>query len=253
MNTAVSDSNTLQFQVKDETASESRLSRRRELKFAVRGADVSKLRRAFLGSCRRMTHKFAVSTVRSLYLDSADLRACRKHIDGVGRRQKVRLRWYDSQLPADDLFFEIKWRDNRVTGKHRVHLGLSGSIAQRPFAEILEALHGTLPSTYRSALLAFDEPVMLVEYKREHFRARSGGARLTLDYNIRYFSQINRSRLCTLFPQPLHDLVVVEGKVPVGYERTLRSTLYPFKARPGRCSKYINGCQLLGLIPRLAV
>lgn len=243
-------SSPLQFAVKDQSTLRSDLARRRELKFVVPGADITKLRRAFLGSCQLLVHKSSVSTVRSLYLDTPRLWSFHAHVQGLSRRRKVRLRWYDSELPQEDMFFEIKWRKNRITGKHRVHLGVTGSLKDRPYREILRVLGEALPEAYRPALVAYDEPIIVVEYKREHFQAHDGEVRLTLDYDIRFYNQVGKRFLHTSFPRRLDGFVVVEGKVPVGWEQALRSTLYPFRARPEACSKYRTGCELLGLAPR---
>ncbi len=240
------------FRAMDQATSRSDLASRREVKFTLPGADLGKLRGLLSGNCRRLTYNRAVSTVRSIYFDDVRLSACRANLDGVGRRQKVRLRWYDSLQPTRDCFFEIKWRDNRVTGKHRLHLQCDYPLIEMTYRQIIDGLIETLPPQFVGIMLASSEPISLVEYQREHFATDDGCLRITLDYHIAFYDQTGQQYISTSFPQRLHNLVVIEGKAPVGRESELKELLYPFSLRVGRCSKYVHGCKLLGLIREAA-
>ena len=92
------------------------------------------------------------------------------------------------------------------------------------------------------------EPVVVVEYKREHFASACGQLRITIDYDITFYRQFGHHQLRMEFPQRLPRVAVLEGKTPVGMERELRALLYPLTLRSGRCSKYVHGCQQLGLV-----
>jgi hypothetical protein len=162
-------------------------------------------------------------------------------------RRKLRLRWYDTLKPAQDFFFEIKWRDNRVTGKHRLQLRSEQPLTSLPYAQIRHNLEAAVPEHLQRELIRYSEPVVIVQYNREHF-ATDDGLRLTLDYDLTYYDQTGRQLISTAFPRRLEGLVVLEGKTPVGREGELRSWLYPFAPRVGRCSKYVQGCCQLGLI-----
>ena len=103
-----------------EDASRKDLAVRRETKYILPNADVGKFRRLMETNGRRLTHNESISTVRSIYFDDVLLSDCQANLSGISHRMKVRLRWYDSLTPGEVLFFEIKWRDNRATGKHRL-------------------------------------------------------------------------------------------------------------------------------------
>ena len=96
-------------------------------------------------------------------------------------------------------------------------------------------------------LVTNSEPIVIVQYNREHF-ATDDGLRITLDYDLTYYDQMGRKLISTSFPRRLDGLVVLEGKTPVGREAELRRWLHPFSPRVGRCSKYVHGCCQLGLI-----
>jgi hypothetical protein len=236
------------FEVIDAGSSRADLKRRRELKFTLYRADVRKLRVLLEGSGRRQVHNEPISTVNSVYFDDANLSACRANLDGLGKRCKVRLRWYDSPQPAQSFFFEIKWRDNRVTGKHRLEIRASERLSELSYSTIFSSLSAALPQDCQAALARYCEPTVLVRYQREHFATADGSLRATIDYNIVYFDQTAKRFISTAFAVPHEGLVVLEGKTPVGREHELRSLVHPLGARVGRCSKYVHGCQMLGLI-----
>jgi hypothetical protein len=240
------------FEILGSQTTRSDLASRREVKFALPCADLGKLRNVLDDNCRRLVHNDRISTVRSIYFDDVRLSACRANLAGVGRRRKLRLRWYDSLVPGRDFFFEIKWRDNRVTGKHRLQLQTTKPLASVPYRQIIDGLIQTLPEQHIGYVLRSSEPIALVEYRREHFASSEGSLRITLDYDLAFYDQAGKRTVNTSFPHRLPNLVVVEGKTPVGRERELKRLLYPMSLRAGRCSKYVHGCRLLGLIPSAA-
>lgn len=240
------------FRVIGSQTTRSDLASRREVKFTLGAADLGKLRTILDVNCRRLVHNQRVSTVRSIYFDDVRLSACRANLAGVGRRQKLRLRWYDSLTPGKDFFFEIKWRNNRITGKHRLQIEAPRPLVEMSYRQIVEGLLATLPDQHIGQVLASSEPVAIAEYKREHFASGDGSLRITLDYDLAFYDQTGRRFMNTSFPHRLDDLIVIEGKTPVGREWELKRLLYPLALRVGRCSKYVHGCRLLGLIPTAA-
>lgn len=239
---------THQITVVDETTERMDLARRVEVKYAMTDADIGKLRSHLDGNCRRIVHSNQVSVVRSIYFDDARFSSCRDNLDGVGSRRKLRLRWYDTLRPQQDVFLEIKWREGRVTGKHRLSLRFPQPVEELRFSQLFESLDRIVPEHFRCALVRFPDPAIIVQYDREHFVSADGDLRMTLDYNLTFYDQVARQFVSTDFPFRLNDLVVVEGKVPVGREAELRELLHPFVPRANRCSKYVHGLQLTGHI-----
>ena len=241
----------LSFQLIDDGQSRSDLAERRETKFTFDRQDLEAIRRVLGSNCRRLVHNQPVSTVRSLYFDDARLSACHANLDGLGLRRKLRLRWYDQLLPGSDLFLEVKWRNNRVTGKHRLQLRASEPVGEFHFASLLPELQKAAPGERLADLLANPEPVVVIEYQREHFASADGQLRVTIDYDITFYRQWGRQRLAMEFPLRMERLAVLEGKTPIGSERELLAMLHPLALRASRCSKYVYGCHLLGLIPSI--
>ncbi len=234
------------------------LQARNEVKFVLPGADVGSLRKileacgqrlAFGNNARADRSRVVVSTVRSVYFDDWTLSACRANLDGLGVRRKLRLRWYDRLLPARDLVLEIKWRRHRATGKHRLHLHSEQVLDEFSFGEMRAELLRLAPVEFLESLWQAAEPVVLVEYQREHFASPSGDIRMTLDHGLVFYDQFSKNELSVRFPRRLAELAIVEVKGPIGAELELRAALGPFAARVGGFSKYVAGCQLFGLVP----
>ncbi|MCA9104536.1 MAG: polyphosphate polymerase domain-containing protein [Pirellulaceae bacterium] len=225
------------------------LARRREIKFVFRDADIDAVRDVLRTELQRQVHNDPVSMVRSIYFDSPKFAACHANLSGVGIRKKVRIRWYDSLEPGTQLFLEVKWRDNRITGKHRVELRSDRPLAEMTYDEIHQELLRVAPEPIRPQVELYCDPVVLVEYCREHYVAPGAGLRLTLDYNVKFYDQCGRLRPYTRFPIAADNLVVLEGKTAVGGEFQLRRLLEPLAARAHRCSKYVHGCHRIGAVP----
>ncbi len=239
--------NTTSFNLIDTGELRSDLVRRREIKYTIEGMDVGRLRRLLEINCRRLIYNEPVSVVRSIYFDDVRLSACRANLDGLGNRQKLRLRWYDSLRPGTDFFLEIKWRNNLVTGKHRLQIQSDRPIADLPYQEIRRNLEAVIPKQLIQYWSRYNEPVAIVQYNREHF-ATDDGLRITLDYDLAWYDQTGRQSISTSFPRCQENFIVIEGKTPVGREGELRRWLHPFSPRASRCSKYVHGCFQLGLI-----
>lgn len=224
------------------------LAMRREVKYTFQNGDLGTLRRLLLGYGNRRVYHREVSLVRSVYFDDARLSACWANIEGIGRRTKLRLRWYDAPLPCYDAFLEAKWRVNRTTGKHRLRVHCGEPLGTMPYATLQAALWAAVPEAYQPVLLAHPQPVVLIEYRREHFASPGGRLRATLDYGLVYYDQTGRQRISTSFGVPHEGFAILEGKLPLGCERQLREFLHPFSGRIRRCSKYVHACHLLHLV-----
>ncbi len=235
------------FDLVGEDTSRKDLALRRETKYLLPHADIGKLRSLLKGNARRLVHNEPVSTVRSIYFDDPLLSDCQANLGGISHRKKVRLRWYDSLTPGEVLFFEIKWRDNRVTGKHRLELRSQGNLDTLSYSQIYNELIDILPPQHMADLLKRSDPVVIVEYSREHFISADGALRATLDYDLTFYDQTGKQFISTSFPFKMPELLVMEIKGPEESLQEVRELLHPFTPRMGPCSKYVHGCCQLGL------
>jgi hypothetical protein len=208
-------------------------------------ADLGTLRSVLDVNCRRVRYRRDTSRVTSLYFDDARLSALSDNIDGVSRRAKVRLRWYDSELPGPSAFLETKWRDGQATGKDRVELDLSAPLETTPLCSLARSLATNAWGASVEALVARPDPVVLVEYERTYYQA-DGAVRVTLDTDLVFYRQFGSRFIDRRFPVRVRGIVIVEGKVPLGSEPLLTPLLHPLSLRVSRSSKYVMGCHAVG-------
>lgn len=123
--------------------------------------------------------------IRSLYFDTPSDKALREKIDGVDRREKFRLRFYDGDAAL--IHLEKKSKRNGLCAKETVSLTvdevraiLAGDLAWMPASG--RPLVVELYSKMTSQLL---RPKTIVDYTREPFVYAPGNVRVTLDYDIR--------------------------------------------------------------------
>lgn len=123
--------------------------------------------------------------VRSLYFDTPEDKALREKLDGVARREKFRVRYYDGDLSTVHLEKKSKvnnlgWKESAPLSPEEVERLLAGDCGWmtgegRPLAE-------ELLQKMRGQRLA---PRTIVDYTREAFLHPAGNVRVTLDYHIR--------------------------------------------------------------------
>jgi hypothetical protein len=224
------------------------LELRREVKYALPDADPGTIRTVLKGNCKSVKFGKGPSRVRSIYFDDHRLTACYENLYGISSRRKLRIRWYDRPLPGESFFFEIKWREGRITGKHRLEMRSEHPVEDMEFSDLAEYLMGVLPAEHRRFVLKYAEPVALVEYKREHFVTRDRAVRATLDYDLVFYPQMGRRKPSLRFGQRMENMVVLEGKSPVGREREVLEMFHPMRPRATRSSKYVNACKALGFV-----
>lgn len=123
--------------------------------------------------------------IRSLYFDNLADKALREKIDGVDRREKFRVRYYNGDTSF--ILLEKKCKVNGLCGK------LQAELTPREVRAIAGGDHAIL-RTSPSALVRelarkMDtqglRPKTIVDYTREPFVYAPGNVRVTLDYDIR--------------------------------------------------------------------
>jgi SPX domain protein involved in polyphosphate accumulation len=226
---------------------------RHEIKFEYINTDISKIDTILGINCQRVIHASEESMVNSIYFDDFTLTSLRQNLDGIGMRIKLRLRWYDAELPGKTAFFEIKRRTNTIVKKERYAIISRRPVNRMTYPEIIKELLRVLPETPRELLRMRQQPVVLIRYRRKHYKARDARLpiRITLDQNIEGYEQIGMKLPVTKFKVPLYDKIVLEAKSVIGNEKNIPKLLYPLRPRQSRFSKYVLTCSQLGLITGL--
>ena len=126
-----------------------------------------------------------VYKVRSLYFDTPEDKALREKLDGVDRREKFRIRYYNGDTSY--IVLEKKSKINGLCGKESCRLikeeaqriadGSSAFLAASSIPLLLEFYSKT--KTQRL------QPKTIVDYTRDAFYFGPGNVRVTIDHDIR--------------------------------------------------------------------
>lgn len=123
--------------------------------------------------------------IRSLYFDDAHDTALREKIDGVNRREKFRIRYYNNDTSY--ICLEKKSKCSGLCGKrsvllsaHEVQSLLSGSLDWMPDSgrPLVQELYWKMKTTGL-------RPKTIVDYTRDAYVYPAGNVRVTLDSGIR--------------------------------------------------------------------
>lgn len=165
-------------------------AQRFERKFAVVPANIG-LAYSFLRQICRPDKEYPADRVTSLYFDTADLDQYQKSASGEFRKNKVRIRWYDSDIKEQaevPVYLELKSREGFASSKQRrkfmvpqqslnpVNLH-SGILDKTTIIQTLASFGYFLEKPIR--------PVIVISYHRYRFSEMQTGTRVCLDYDIR--------------------------------------------------------------------
>ena len=160
---------------------------RHELKYSIPYADYLAMR----GRLRKImaadphTDSSGKYHIRSIYFDNSDDKALREKIDGIGKREKFRIRYYNNdfsfitlekKMKVDSLCLKY---DAQLT-EEECRLILNGDLAfmkDHP-QELVRELYAKM--NYQRL-----RPRVLVSYVREPYIYRAGNVRVTFDSQIR--------------------------------------------------------------------
>lgn len=123
--------------------------------------------------------------IRSLYFDDITDKALREKLDGVNRREKFRIRYYNGDTSLIHLEKKSKWnglgtKETAVLTEAEAQAVVDGKLDWMPSSG--RPLVRELYSKMKSKGL---RPKTIVDYTREPFLYAPGNVRVTLDYNIR--------------------------------------------------------------------
>ena len=159
---------------------------RHEWKHEISLADRFALRARLRAVCRADEHAAdGRYLVRSLYFDNLADKALREKIDGVDRREKFRLRYYN--LDPSLIHLEKKSKRNGLGAK--AVAVLTAQEAQAIIDGDLDWMPASgrplVQELYHKMRTQGLRPRTIVDYTREPFVYAPGNVRVTLDYDIR--------------------------------------------------------------------
>ena len=159
---------------------------RHEWKHEITPGDMAALRRRLAAVARPDSHgQNGCYRIRSLYFDTPSNRALREKLNGVSRREKFRIRYYNGDTSVIHLEKKSKLaglgnKQSAALSVPEVSAILRGDLAWMPGSG--SPLVRELYSKMRTEQL---RPRTIVDYTREPYIYPAGNVRVTLDYDIR--------------------------------------------------------------------
>ena len=179
--------------------------------------------------------------VNNVYFDTDDLALAEEALGGVGKRVKVRVRWYGLREVIKDASLELKCKRGMVGWKLSHRLSGVFDLETLPWRKFFRSLRSELPDSFRTCLDRAPRIVLINRYRREYFESFDRKIRLTIDSNIAVYPQFATSRPNLHFLAPARDDVVLEVKAaPDGWQQ-LPDILNDFPVRVTKHSKYVRG------------
>lgn len=123
--------------------------------------------------------------IRSLYFDNINDKALREKVDGISRREKFRIRYYNDDLSVINL--EKKCKAGGLGNKQTAPLTAeeAGRIIAGDLEWMLTSKRPVVKELYVKMTTEGLRPKTIVDYVREPFVFTAGNVRVTLDYDIR--------------------------------------------------------------------
>lgn len=159
---------------------------RHEWKFEINRSDMITLRQRLGAVMRPDEHAVGGKYyIRSLYFDTLTDRALREKLDGVSRREKFRIRYYNGDTSL--LHLEKKSKLAGLGNKQMSALSReeAQAIVDGNIEWMLEDRRGIVRELYAKIKNQGLLPKTVVDYTREPYVFTPGNVRVTLDYDIR--------------------------------------------------------------------
>jgi len=183
------------------------------------------------------SESFPDRLISSVYFDTRDLNFLQESLDGISKRKKYRVRWYNEDLKNSR--FEVKIKEEMLGRKVISNIGTNYSI--NSFSDLLNSVYGV---DNDPCILDQSKymPVLLVKYDREYYESTDGLIRATIDKNIqcgKVSSQLSSKKYSDIML--VHDSVVLEFKYDDVHDDYFRSLISnDIKIRSTKYSKYTN-------------
>ena len=160
---------------------------RHELKYQISFSDYLSIRQRLRSVMKADKHTGADGRyiIRSVYFDNADDKAVREKVNGVQKREKFRIRYYNDDLSF--IMLEKKLKYNNLCMK--IDAGLTENECRELLAGktswMLNHSSALVQELYCKMNTQQLRPRVLVSYIREPYVYAAGNVRVTFDSNIR--------------------------------------------------------------------
>lgn len=162
------------------------LTYRHEWKHVINASDMIAIRQRLRAVAQTDANaKDGKYVIRSIYFDNFSDRALREKLDGVNRREKFRMRYYNGNLSEILLEKKTKWNGLGTKERALITADEAQRIIDGDTEWMLASEHALVQELYVKMQGGGLRPKTIVDYTREPFVYAAGNVRVTLDYDIR--------------------------------------------------------------------
>ena len=160
---------------------------RHELKYAVSYPDYLAIRNRIRKIMTTDPHASAegLYRIRSIYFDNSDDKALREKTDGVAKREKFRIRYYNDDLSFITLEKKMKINDLCLKCDAAISEDECRRILDNDLTWMRNDGRGLVQELYAKMNYERLRPRVLVSYVREPYIYRPGNVRITFDSSLR--------------------------------------------------------------------
>ena len=220
---------------------------RHEWKHEISRADMLLLRQRLKAVAKPDVHaKDGKYEIRSLYFDNLSDKALREKIDGISRREKFRIRYYNGDTSL--IHLEKKSKIGGLGNKQSTTISKeeAQAIADGNTEWMRESTDVLVQELYIKMTTEGLQPKTIVDYTREPFVFAAGNVRVTLDYNIRTGLSCTDFLNTECVTIPAGDApIILEVKWDEFLPDVIRDIVQLENRRSGAYSKYA-ACRIYG-------
>ena len=206
-----------------------------EIKDVFSPLELSKFESAIKLSRFSFYNPYPARQINSIYFDDYSFRSLEESIEGSSLRTKRRIRWYGTEKNKVNGTLEIKKKQGIFSWKHLHKNKFFINPAAKSWNEMIEQKGD---SKTVDTLLLNQKPRSIVSYSRQYFCSFDGKVRITIDQDLKSFSQ--DSPLGPNFDQGRkhYNFMIIEVKVSSKDEHLVEIVRREIPFTPRRFSKY---------------
>jgi len=178
--------------------------------------------------------------VNSIYFDTPLFDFCNENLQGLSKRKKVRLRWYDEYtIPT----LEFKLRNDRVGTKknYSLHNITKKDLYQMEINSLTKKIFHNIQF---DSSIGYLIPLVYINYEREYYELENG-IRITIDKKIKY-RPLSFGSCLNSHKKICDNKIIVEIKFSRNQKSAAKDLIKSLEISPVRNSKYLNGLARLG-------
>lgn len=223
---------------------------RHELKYNITYWQYLQLRSRFRQVMKTDPHTEADGTyqIRSIYFDNVQDKALREKVNGVAKREKFRIRYYNDNFTH--IILEKKIKDNNLCME--VSAGLKEAECRMLLAGNLEWMRNhpssLVQELYEKMKYQQLRPRVLVSYTREPYIYAAGNVRITFDWNVRttmYHQKFLEEKVYDVEAVQCPGEMIMEVKYDAFLPRVIQDLIQMDGVRQQSFSKY-GACRNYG-------